>query len=153
MDISPSFDLLWRIANAEAWHCHSEVIEPIHFWIACLKLVDPSVVDAVRLQFVNLRTELQSERNQILSYLEMDADSARTRRRKERALLLRGKPPRNFPDKHCPCLHRSESSRRLFDLTGRKARERGLDTVTPRLLLECLFEMNLISLDLKNGFE
>ena len=151
MDISPSFDLLWRIANVEAWHCHSEVIEPIHFWLACLKLVSLLMVTGNKDQLFDRYSDLRSQVDSILAYLEMDAETTQSLRQRERTRLLCGRPPRAFPAEGIPILHRSESSRRLFELTCRKALSRRLKTITPQLLLECLFDMQLATLTVNDG--
>ncbi|MBR6022985.1 MAG: hypothetical protein IK066_11285 [Kiritimatiellae bacterium] len=91
-------------------------------------------------------TEFAAEASRILAFLEMDAETAALRRREMRAKLLRGRSPREFPEGRLPMLHRSEASRRLFELAARKAAERGAKEVTPLHLLESLFEMKLVSL-------
>lgn len=151
MDIeySTSSLQLWSIANAEAWFCQGAVIEPAHFWVGCLKMTDPKLVAALVKSGAPAEEcqEFAAEAERILTYLEMDAEAAATKRREMRAKLLRGRSPREFPEGRLPMLHRSESSRRLFELTARKATERGAKAVTPMHLLESLFEMELVSLD------
>ncbi len=64
------------------------------------------------------------------------------------AAVLRGKSPREPPeDGKIPYLHRSESSRRLFELALRKADSRKAPELTPTLLAESLFDMKLASLE------
>lgn len=138
---------LWLLANCEAWFCQGAVIEPAHFWVACLKMVDPKLKKlfegGASPEECN---EFAHEAGRILTFLEMDAATAATRRRQMRAKLLRGRSPREFPEGGLPMLHRSESSRRLFEVAARKAAERGEKELTPMHLLESLFEMNLVSL-------
>ncbi len=146
---SPNLLRLWMFANAEAWFCQSIVIEPAHFWIGCLKLTDPKLADALAEQGapVDARIECTREAARILAFLEMDATTAATRRRQMRARLLRGQPPRKFPDGDLPMFHRSESSRRLFEIASRKAAERQEAHLSPLHILESLFEMKLVSLE------
>ena len=63
-----------------------------------------------------------------------------------RVKLLRGQAPRPIPDKGIPYLHRSESSRRLFEVALTKAGAEHSPTLTPLHLLESLFDMKLVSL-------
>lgn len=141
---------LWMLANIEAWFCQSPVIEPAHFWIACLKMTDPQLKpiseggDIAMDQCV----EHAQETSRILAYLEMDVETAARQRRAMRSRLLQGNPPRKFPGRGLPpMLHRSESSRRLFVVAARKAAERGEAKLRPMHILESLFEMNLVSLE------
>ena len=146
--LAPSFLCLWAIANSEAWFCQGAVIEPAHFWVGCLKMTDPRLAKVLcdGGESSDECKEFAMDAKRILSYLEMDVEMAATRRRKMRAKLLRGRSPRDFPEGRLPMLHRSESSRRLFELAARKAAERGAKEVTPVHLLESLFEMKLVSL-------
>ncbi len=82
----------------------------------------------------------------MLAYLEMNAESAANLRRRLRGKLLRGQEPRPFPeDGDLPYLHRSESSRRLFEIAIRKVEERKADTLTPLHVAEALFDMKFAS--------
>ena len=120
----------------------------MHFWMACLKMVDPKLKEALLESGASPADceEFAQETERILAYLEMDAAAAATRRRKMRAKLLRGRSPRAFPEGCLPMLHRSESSRRLFEIAARNASKRGSETLAPLHLLESLFEMQLVSL-------
>ena len=149
LEPSPALFRLWVIANAEAWFCQGEVIEPVHFWIGCLKMVDPKLEAALFDGGAAAPEceEFAGEVARMLAYLEMDAEVAATLRRKLRARLLRGRSPREFPEGRLPRLHRSESSRRLFQIAARRAAERKEESLTPLHVLESLFEMKLVSLD------
>ncbi len=146
---STSFLRLWSIANAEAWFCQGAVIEPAHFWVGCLKMTDPKLVAALLESGAPSEEcqEFADEAERILAFLEMNAETAATKRREMRAKLLRGRSPREFPEGRLPMLHRSESSRRLFELAARKAAEHGSKALTSMHLLESLFEMKLVSLE------
>ena len=150
MNIQPTkpFLRLWSLANTEAWFCQAAVIEPAHFWIACLKLADPKLAEAMLDGGASPEdcTEQTSEARRILAYLEMDAAAAADRRREMRVRLLRGRSPREFPESGLPRLHRSESSRRLFEIALRKAAEHKSKTLSPMHLLKSLFDMKLVSL-------
>ena len=150
MNVQPtkSFLRLWSLANVEAWFCQAATIEPAHFWIACLKLADPKIAAAMLDGGASPEdcTEQTAEAGRILAYLEMDAATAAQRRREMRARLLRGRSPREFPEGELPRLHRSESSRRLFEIALRKAAEHKSETLSPMHLLESLFDMKLVSL-------
>lgn len=146
--MAPSLIRLWILANIETWFCQGAVIEPAHFWVACLKLVDPKLKEVLFEGGAAPEEceEFAREAGRILTFLELDAATAATRRRQMRAKLLRGRSPREFPEGRLPMLHRSESSRRLFEVAARKAADRGEKEMTPMHLLESLFEMNLVSL-------
>ena len=152
MPIPPSNPLLhlWAVANAEAWFCQGSAIEPAHFWIACLKTADESFAAAM-LDHGAPPEECAAqaaESQRLREYLEMDSEATATLRRRLRGRLLRGKPPREPPaDGKIPYLHRSESSRRLFELALRKAESRKSAELTPTLLAESLFDMKLASLE------
>ncbi len=147
---SPSLLRLWALANAEAWFCRSDNIEPAHFWIACLKFADPAIATAM-LDHGAAAEECQeqaAEAARMLSFLEMKPEDAANRRRTLRGRLLRGRPPREFPPEgDVPYLHRSESSRRLFEIAVRKAEERKTAALTPLHIAEALFDMKFASLE------
>ena len=151
MNIQPSKSLLrlWALANAEAWFCQSDSIEPVHFWIACLKLADPAIAAAMLNQGTPPEecAEQAAAAREILTYLEIDTAKATSLRRGLRGKVLRGREPRSFPEGGPPYLHRSESSRRLFEIALRKAHERQSAELTPLILLESLFDMKLASLE------
>lgn len=150
MRIRPTkaFLRLWSLANVEAWFCQAAAIEPAHFWVACLKLTDPKIAAAMLDQGASPEdcAKQAAEAGRILAYLEMDANTAAQRRRETRERLLRGRSPREFPEGEMPRLHRSESSRRLFEIALRKAAELKSEELTPMHLLESLFDMQLVSL-------
>lgn len=149
--IAPSKDFirLWNIANAEAWFCQASDIDPVHFWIAALKMADPNIAAAM-LEDGMAPEECEAQAKAsglILDYLEMTPDEAAKFRRRQRAKTLHGRAPRGMPDGGMPCLHRSESSKRLFSIAVRKAESRNAEELTPMHLLESLFDMQLVSLD------
>lgn len=151
MNIQPAKSIfrLWSFANVEAWFCHAAAIEPVHFWIAALKMADPEIAGAMLDAGATAEEckEQAAESRNILSYLETDADSARTLRRKLRSKLLRGRVPREMPENgSIPYLHRSETSRRVFEIAARKAAERHAKFLSTLHLLESLFDMQLVSL-------
>ena len=139
---------LWTIANAEAWFCQASNIEPVHFWIAALKLADPDIAGAMLENgAAPEECEAQSQLSkQLLAYLEMTPEETAKFRRRERAKILNGRAPRGMPEDGPPYLHRSESSRRLFQIALRKAESRKSSELTPMHRLESLFDMNLVSL-------
>ena len=148
---APSHSLLrlWTIANAEAWLCRGTSIEPVHFWIAALKMTDPKIPEALLDGGASAETckEQSDAARALLAYLEMDESEATERRRRERGKLLRGREPRTLPeDGKIPYLHRSESSRRLFEIAIRKAAARSASSLTPLHLVESIFDMRLASL-------
>ena len=149
IDVSKPVVRLLLLANIEAWRCRASSIEPVHFWIACLKFSDPKIAEALFDGGVPPEecTEQAAAAREILAYLEIDAERAATLRRELRGRLLRGNAPRESPDDgDIPYLHRSESSRRLFVVAKRKAEEQKAGAVTPLHIAESLFDMQLASL-------
>lgn len=149
MEPSKPFLLLWVLANAEAWRCGAVNIEPAHFWIASLKFADPKNAVAMFDSGAPPEecSELAASAREILAYLDIDAERAATLRRELRGRLLRGKEPREMPeDGNIPYLHRSESSRRLFEIALRKASTQKAERLTPLILVESLFDMKFASL-------
>ena len=140
---------LWVLANAEAWYCQASNIEPVHFWLAALKLANPDLAATLfkagaSPEECNAQAELSG---QILAYLEMTGEKVNELRAAERAKLLNGRAPRGTPDGAMPYLHRSESARRLFEVSmegakGRKAQELGVIDI-----IGALFDMNLVTME------
>ncbi len=149
LSVSNSVVRLLLLANVEAWRCRASNIEPVHFWIACLKMADTSfagkLLDAGGTP--EDCKEQAEQSNRLLAFLEMDSDMAAERRRTIRGKLLRGQPPREIPENGPEYLHRSESSRRLFEIAMRKAEARGSTTLLPSDIAESLFDMKLVSLE------
>ncbi len=148
MKLAPSLLKLWVLANAEAWYCQASNIEPVHFWLAALKLANPDLAAEL---FKAGGTpedckELAELANGILGYLEMDAEKAKQLRAETRVKLLNGRAPRGTPDGTMPYLHRSESSRRLFEVALEGAAKRNVDELTVTDIIGTLFDMNLVTM-------
>ena len=147
MTLSKSLLQLWVVANEEAWLCQASNIEPVHFWLAALKLADPDIATA--LFQAGAGSEVCKEQanlsNDLLAFLEIDAETAKTKRRETRAKLLNGRAPRGVPDGTTPYLHRSESSRRLFEVAAQEAGNRKAEELSATDVVGTLFEMNLVT--------
>ena len=147
----PSKQLLqfWIQANSEAWHSQASNIEPVHFWLAALKLADPDL--AATLFKAGGSPEdckaLADLAHSILSYLEMTAEKAKQLRIDTRAKLLNGRAPRGTPDGATPYLHRSESSRRLFEVAIESAQRRKVEELSVTDIIGALFDMNLVTME------
>ena len=109
-------------------------------------MTDSKLEELVSEQGISV-AEYENETSRMLTYLEMDKETAVVRRREMRAKLLHGRGARKPPQGTMTLLHRSESSRRLFVVAARKAQERGEVELRPMHILESLFEMNLVSLE------
>ena len=127
MKLAPSLLKLWVLANAEAWYCQASNIDPVHFWLAALKLANP-----------DLAAELFKAGG--------DAEKAKQLRAETRVKLLNGRAPRGTPDGTMPYLHRSESSRRLFEVAIEGATKRKVDELTVTDVIGALFDMNLVTM-------
>lgn len=140
IEIHPSLLFAWDIANAEACLTGSAEIEPVHFLLATLKVSDS------RFKRVLEETDLTAESvasalavtAQCRNILGMSDDEMTKARRRLRAALKEKKLP--AADIRRPArtgrLHRSESSRDLFQQSGRRALEADQKEVTLLHLLE-----------------
>lgn len=148
--MTPSKQLLqlWLQANSEAWYCQASNIEPVHFWLAALKLANPDLAAELFRAGGSPEDckELAKLANGILGYLEMDAEKAKQLRTETRVKLLNGRAPRGTPDGTMPYLHRSESSRRLFEVAIEGATKRKVDELTVTDIVGTLFDMNLVTM-------
>ncbi len=149
--MTPSKQLLqlWLQANSEAWYCQASNIEPVHFWLAALKLANPDLAAALfkaggSPEDCKALAELSSG---ILGYLEMDVEKAKQLRADTRAKLLNGRAPRGTPDGATPYLHRSESARRLFEVAIESATKRKVEELAVTDIIGALFDMNLVTME------
>ena len=144
MHVEELLKLCWIIANAEAKQLGAEKIEPLHFLLGVMKIIDPKFPE--QLDKLNVSSEewslmCKSAQN-IRHYIDVIPDRVTQKRRKLRARLAgdQVRPPINQEG----MLHRSESLKRAFH--DACLFEEG-DTLRLRTLVQSLFELELVSLD------
>ncbi len=137
--------IAWLIANAEAKNLGATEIQPVHFLLATMKIIDPKFpeqldkLDVSSDEWATMCREAQSIRH----YIEVLPDRVTKKRRILRARLVQKqvRPPIKEPG----FLHRAKSTKRAFSdaiffTDG--------DTVTLKQLVQSLFEMGLVDLSL-----
>lgn len=144
MRVDATLQLAWALANAEANLASSDLIEPIHFFLAALKIADPDIASS--LQGVELAEEDQSAlndcSNHIRSYLELSSARAKNIRRSIRT-RLRGK---KAPQGAMTVLHRSSDARKLFSKAVQLAAEGCMTEVGVMHLVQALFELKFVDI-------
>jgi ATP-dependent Clp protease ATP-binding subunit ClpA len=135
MKLSPSIDVIWRLAASEMVAGQFKEIEPAHFCMALLKFAElpaaaveaidkpPGIAKAVAADVELLREALQ----------KCGIESTRARRELRRQLGKGGAPCQDGP------FHRSAASRGLFEAAALLA-ESGGEMLTPMHLLTALVE-------------
>jgi ATP-dependent Clp protease ATP-binding subunit ClpC len=133
---SESLLLVWRIAEIEAKNVSSNSIEPIHFLLGLLKVVDvdlEKILSSSDKSEIQIKT-IQAEVQEIKSCFEIAAiNTTRSRRRIRRDLAVQAEEIEN-PKRET--LRRSKDSRHLFAV-AEKSDCKG-NVVTPKVLLEAL---------------
>src|SRR3990170_7231676 len=129
--------LAWAIASAESCLAGSSRIEPVHFLIAVLKVIDDAYhAEARDMGFDRASLESVAQvADEARSMLDMpDEDITRLRRSLRRELLggAEPTPPR--------LIHRSEQSRQLFRRAAVRAADLGSDALPIAHLLAELLE-------------
>ena len=112
LDVHISARLAWAIANSEACATGFLRIEPIHFFLAVLKIIETKAFPELKYAGVPQaeRQELQQHAEQCQSLLGLDDETvARARRSLKEALEKEGEAHRQ------QVLHRSKHARLLFD--------------------------------------
>lgn len=136
--------LCWVIANAEAKNLGAQEIMPIHFLLAVMKIVDPAFPDL--LDKLDISSEdwasMCKDAQSIRHYIEVIPDRV-TRKRRDLRKRLAAKQV-NAPIKAEGMLHRSESLKRAFSDACMLTKG---DVLTLHMLVESLFELELVSLD------
>jgi len=136
--------LCWLIANAEAKHLGAAEIQPIHFLLATMKIIDPAFPE--QLDKLNVSSDAWSsmckESQSIRRYIDVIPDRVTSKRRRLRKRLAEKQV--NPPVVEEGMLHRSESMRRAFADACMFADG---DVLTLKKLVESLFELELVTLD------
>ena len=152
LPIDMSGQLVWIIANTEASLAGSTTIQPLHFWLGILKLLDkhlPKALDALELTGGKRAQVLRSVRH-VRGYLEITEERATRLRRTLRKKMRQGVVVAE-PDK-LETLHRSVESRTVFDQAKKIAEKNGAQAVSAFHLTQALFDTGQVTLkDFKSG--
>lgn len=136
--------LCWLIANAEAKHLGAKEIEPIHFLLAVMKIIDP--VFPGQLDKLNVSSEEWSamckEAQSIRRYIDVMPERVTGKRRGLRKRLAAQQV--NPPITEEGMLHRSASLKRAFSDACMFTEG---DVLTLKKLVESLFELELVSIE------
>ena len=140
MKLDKLLDLAWVIAGIEARALGSETIEPMHFLLAALKIVDvdfPSQLEKLDISSDDWKNMCQDAKK-ILQYLDVVPEKITMVRRRIRHRLARtAKPP--IPDNQV--IHRSRKTRAaFFDAANQVDRE----VITLMQLIESMFELGFL---------
>jgi len=135
MKVSANIGLVWQIAGQEAISGRFKEIEPDHFCLALLKFAELSVEEVEKV--VNgaiVARELAVEVNAVKEELDSRSVDTKAKRRELRKRI--GKGDNEYDG---GLMHRSQSSRELFDAASKHGDDAGADTLIARHLIEALF--------------
>ena len=136
--------LCWLIANTEAKHLGAAEIEPIHFLLAVMKIIDPAFPN--QLDKLKVSSEewaaMCKEAQSIRHYIDVMPDKVTNKRRNLRKRLAEHRV--NAPVTAEGMLHRSEKLKKAFSDACMFTEG---DTVTLMTLVKSLFELEVVSLD------
>ena len=140
MKLDKLLDLAWAIAGIEARALGSETIEPMHFLLAALKIIDvdfPSQLEKLDISSDDWKNMCQDAKK-IQQYLDVIPEKITTVRRRIRHRLARNaKPP--IPDNQV--IHRSRKTRAAF---FDAANQTDGDVITLLQLMESMFELGFL---------
>ncbi len=133
----PSVILAWDQANNEAWRCGSSNIEPLHFLIGGLLIIDglyganSDWID----ESLSLLQELRDISSKCLNLLELNEEEVTTLRRKMQTVmhLERYQTPTGL-------LHRSTASKELFLNASETAIQEGNDVLSLNHLIQAILK-------------
>ncbi len=131
MTLSPSIDLIWRLAAQEMAAGEYVQIQPEHFCMALLEFAEVSVQTPEEVgEQAELAKIIAGDAQLVREALQKCSIESTSARRKLRSQLGKGGSPQKS-DK----VHRSAASRVLFESATKLAQQSGSETVTPLHLL------------------
>ncbi|HEX8475543.1 MAG TPA: ATP-dependent Clp protease ATP-binding subunit [Pyrinomonadaceae bacterium] len=135
INVHLSLHLAWGIASVEAMRSGSTLIEPEHFLLSVLSIVDGVYPDDLFELTPESRVEIKSAAAQCREVMQMSADEVtRARRELRKALHIRGADASTLR-----MLHRSPASHTLFEKAMRRAvDERAVELTIVHLLKELM---------------
>lgn len=140
MNSDKLLDLAWAIAEIEARALGSEVIEPMHFLLAALKIVD--VDFPVQLDKLDISTEVWKsmckDAKKVQQYLDVLPEKITTVRRRIRHRLARNA---NQPIPDGQVIHRSRKTRAAF---YDAASQMGGEVISLLQLMKSMFELGFL---------
>ena len=113
MQLDDLLKLAWSIAELEARALGSRVVEPTHFLLAALKIVDlefPAQLDALNIETEKWKSMCENARS-LRNYLDIIPDKVTEVRRRVRHRLSRNAEP---PVEPSVVIHRSRKTRAAF---------------------------------------
>jgi ATP-dependent Clp protease ATP-binding subunit ClpC len=151
---SESLLIAWRLAELEATHLRRPELEPVHFFLSLLKLVEMDV-SAILLDKTTLSTDRIQEGASHVETLRhafttAGVDSTRTRRRLRKLL-----PPGDTAGEDIKNIRRSPATRTIFTKAEQMLAEAPLPVLQPLHLLEAILAVEcpfiLQGLDMVGG--
>lgn len=140
MKLDKQLDLTWSIAEVEVRAWGSEVIEPMHFLLAALKIIDvdfPSELEKADISSEVWKNMCQ-DAQKVQQYLDVLPEKITMVRRRIRHRLARtAKPP--IPDKQV--IHRSRKTRAAFFDAANQADG---EVITLLQLKESMFDLGFL---------
>lgn len=134
MKVSATIELVWQIAGQETIAGRFKEIKPDHFCLALLKFAELPVEEVGRVaKGADVARELAVEVNAVKEELESRSIDSKAIRRELRTRI--GKGDSEYDGGR---MHRSDSSRELFDAAAKLADDAGADTLLARHLIEAL---------------
>lgn len=143
-EVDELLQICWFIANAEAKNLSASEIQPLHFLLAVMKVIDP--VFPSQLDKMNIASEkwaqMCKEAESIRRYIDVVPERVTDKRRRLRKRLM---PQRtDAPVKNDQMLHRSELLKKAFRDACILAEKQVL---TLTMVVQSLFELDLVSVD------
>lgn len=144
MKIEPLLQICWLIANEEAKHLGVTEIQPLHFLLGILKVIDPAFPAQLERTEIpsDVWAEICTRATSIRHYLEIIPERVTDKRRKLRAKLEINQ--KNPSIKQPGMLHRSQTLKQAFVEAASKSES---EEVLLRQIVQVLFESDIISLD------
>lgn len=134
MKVSPSVELIWRLAVSEMTAGEFKEIEPEHFCLALLKFAElPAGAIKAEDENADVAQAVAADVELVREALEKCGIESTRARRKLRGQLGKGGTPHREGQ-----IHRSAASRTLFESAAKLALEFGSDVVTPLHLLTAI---------------
>jgi len=140
MKLDNLLDLAWSIAVIEAKALGSEVIEPMHFLLAAMKIVDvdfPAKLDKLDISS-EVWKDMCKDAKKVREYLDVLPEKVTTVRRRIRHRLARTAQP-SIPDDKV--IHRSRKTRAAF---YDAASQTDGEVVTLLQLMKSMFELGFL---------
>jgi len=126
--------MAWRLAELEAANLRSSELEPIHFFLGLIKIVEleigPILAENSTITNLQMRREIESVQRMASSFSQVGLETTQTRRRLRRSL-----PTGLWAGEMGQHIRRSEDSRDLFTKAEALAVKYGSEMVEPLHLL------------------